>query len=234
MLIPRALRRISPHLPGSWELPVRATADIWDDVESEVRHLKEIGPCSGIALDVGANYGLYSFALARHYSSVISFEPNVLASQPLRAWRNERVVLHAIALSDCAEMAPLHIPLVNGKELAGWASLGQPRIDSLHEVHRIMVRKRTLDSFELNNVGFIKIDVEGHELRVIRGATETIHRCRPNILVELTDGGVENALRKMGYRRHSLPDLIGTAGSQQNAIFLPGERQLRAYYLDLS
>ena len=43
---------------------------------------------------------------------------------------------------------------------------------------------RTLDSFNLENVDFIKIDCEGYEENVLRGAMDTIRRCRPVVLVE--------------------------------------------------
>jgi hypothetical protein len=47
---------------------------------------------------------------------------------------------------------------------------------------------RTLDSFELDNVGFIKIDVEGAQLLVLMGAEETIKRNKPVMLVEILGG----------------------------------------------
>jgi FkbM family methyltransferase len=47
---------------------------------------------------------------------------------------------------------------------------------------------RTLDSFELDNVGFIKIDVEGAHLLVLKGAEETIKRNKPLMLVEILGG----------------------------------------------
>ena len=47
-----------------------------------------------------------------------------------------------------------------------------------------MVQTRTLDSFDLAECQFIKIDVEGHELEVLNGAKETLARCRPTVLVE--------------------------------------------------
>ena len=43
---------------------------------------------------------------------------------------------------------------------------------------------RTLDSFAVESVDFIKIDCEGYEDRVIEGASDTIKRCRPTIIVE--------------------------------------------------
>src|SRR5205814_1242528 len=43
---------------------------------------------------------------------------------------------------------------------------------------------RTLDSFELNFVDFIKIDCEGYEPQVLQGAKATLERCRPCVIVE--------------------------------------------------
>ena len=43
---------------------------------------------------------------------------------------------------------------------------------------------RRLDDLALGDVGFVKIDVEGHELAVLRGAAETLQRNRPPLLVE--------------------------------------------------
>jgi hypothetical protein len=57
--------------------------------------------------------------------------------------------------------------------------------------HRdVEVNVATLDSFGLSDIAFIKIDVEGHELSVLRGAVETIVRSRPNLLVEVEESRV--------------------------------------------
>ena len=52
-------------------------------------------------------------------------------------------------------------------------------------VETIRVPLRTLDSYNLSNIGFIKIDVEGHELDVLRGAEVTLRRDQPNLLIEI-------------------------------------------------
>lgn len=44
-----------------------------------------------------------------------------------------------------------------------------------------------LDDLDLGDIGFIKIDVEGFEARVIDGACETIARCRPVMLIEIEE-----------------------------------------------
>jgi hypothetical protein len=46
---------------------------------------------------------------------------------------------------------------------------------------------RTLDSYELQRLDLIKVDVEGHEFSVLEGARQTIERCRPSIIVEVEE-----------------------------------------------
>ena len=60
-------------------------------------------------------------------------------------------------------------------------------IDDVRLIKARKVQVRTLDSFELDNVSFIKIDVEGHEEAVIEGARGLLLRNRPVLLVESED-----------------------------------------------
>lgn len=50
---------------------------------------------------------------------------------------------------------------------------------------RVQVQIETLDNISINNIGFIKIDVEGHELEVINGARETLIKNKPILLIEI-------------------------------------------------
>jgi FkbM family methyltransferase len=59
----------------------------------------------------------------------------------------------------------------------------------------VTVPTRRLDEYELDAVGFIKIDVEGHELSVLRGGSETIRRCLPTMLIEIEERHKPNSLR---------------------------------------
>lgn len=61
-------------------------------------------------------------------------------------------------------------------------------------VQSIDVLAKRLDDLELDDVGFVKIDVEGHELAVLRGATETLTRNRPAVLVEAEERHHRNAV----------------------------------------
>lgn len=100
--------------------------------------------------------------------------------------RNVRV--HETALSDHAGVAKLLVPDNDG--LARIASSDTSDAVSAAAESELGVRTelgvqtRTLDSFNLADVGFLKIDAEGHELAVLRGAHETITTSRPVVFVE--------------------------------------------------
>ena len=63
------------------------------------------------------------------------------------------------------------------------------------------VKIRTLDSFNLKNVTFIKYDIEGYELRAIQGSEQTIKKYNPVIVVEQNKGNLDSVdlLKSWGY-----------------------------------
>ena len=80
-------------------------------------------------------------------------------------------------------MRSLSIPIgTNGVEHDAAASL-ERKLEGAFRVETVAVR--TLDSFAFEKVGFIKIDVEGHEAQVIEGARSTINASHPALLVEI-------------------------------------------------
>jgi len=152
--------------------------------EPELAVLADIVRAGSTAIDVGANRGIYSYAMSSIAGQIEAFEPNPTLAR-FAAWKlGRRARLHRVALSNRMGRAVLHIP---------YSEKGEPLhlLANLQDSHRAMsiaqieVELRTLDSFGFTNVGFIKIDVEGAEMDVIEGAARTISRDRPNLLVEL-------------------------------------------------
>ena len=139
----------------------------------------------GTAIDVGANEGLYSYVLAKLFDRVEAFEPNETASADLRDYDCPKINLHRVALSRSEGERTLHVPVSEGVVSSGWGSLERENLPPSESVTTQIVRTRTLDSYGVENVAFIKIDVEGHELQVLEGATETIARSRPIMLLEI-------------------------------------------------
>src|SRR5260370_18334280 len=117
------------------------------------------------------------------------------------------VDVNAIALSDVTGTAELHIPLIEGQAVLGCSTIAPEAAASYLTQQIIEVRTDLLDNVYRGQVGFVKIDVEGHELAVLHGARETIMRCHPRLLVEIeerhSNGGVLRTaafLDALGYR----------------------------------
>jgi FkbM family methyltransferase len=91
----------------------------------------------------------------------------------------DKVTPHRCALGNEAGTADYYIRSEDG------GGNGMKCLNAQDELRkRILVETRTLDSFRLENVGCIKIDVEGFEKEVLMGSTETIRRWKPTILFE--------------------------------------------------
>jgi hypothetical protein len=95
----------------------------------------------------------------------------------------------------------------------------------------------TLDSVYQGDVGFIKIDVEGHEQAVLDGAVQTIRRCRPRLLVEiderLSPGGLDRAkayFKDLDYRGY----FVQAGHIEPISLFSPDHLQNPADLPDLT
>ena len=163
----------------------------------------------GSALDIGAHVGAVSVYLSRKFEQVFAFEAVPSTFEYLR--RNTAELANVTALNVAAG------PAAGEVYFSHYPRHGQlSHVDggiAVEKTSRIgPVPVQTIDSMNLADVSFIKIDTEGFELPVIEGAVETIKRCRPLILVE--QNGNEEAhfgrprdeatdfLLKLGMRRH--------------------------------
>lgn len=159
------------------------------------------------AIDVGANFGGYVHFMRRHARRVLAYEPMPDFVQLLREKFPRDVVVSSLALSDRPGTVDLRMPIIDGMLLSGCSTIS-PNAAATYPSHRtITIRMDRLDNVYDGKVGFIKIDVEGHEQAVLEGAVDTIRRCLPRLLVEvdehLSPGGVARAkelLGGLGYR----------------------------------
>ena len=143
------------------------------------------------ALDIGANFGLLTLVMSRLVGPqgvVHAFEPNPVLRDILdRTFeRNQvqNVQLHSIALGDSSGYLPLQVPPNN----FGAASLVR-KINQPKQTHTVSVVK--LDDFirdtKITNIAIIKLDVEGFELHVLKGASSVLQNFRPIIIYENND-----------------------------------------------
>jgi len=222
----RVIRKsLGKLIPRRWRLPLeyylyRGGADC----EPELKWLEKICPRRGVAIDVGANIGVYSYKMAKLFPEVYCFEINPDLTGPLAAFGSERISVIAKGLSAAAGKLTLHIPVVNRIPLTGWASLEPGNCPDTDEHIEKSVEVATLDSYNLSDVSLIKIDVEGHELQVLAGAERTVKKYRPVVIAEVKEKNrpaVKQFFARFNYRQRTLDDLVGVIGAPENYIVLP-------------
>ncbi len=165
-------------------------ARAWKKGELELHLLPFLAAADKMAVDVGANKGIYTHFLAKLVTRVEAFEPNPKIFRILKRALPENVTAHPVALSNTAGTARLMVP----KRKVGYtnqgASLSETKIARVHQgadYGVVEVEARTIDSYDFRDLGFIKIDVEGFERPVLDGAAETIERERPVMLIEIEE-----------------------------------------------
>ena len=137
------------------------------------------------SVDVGAYSGLYSLYLSRKFKRVYTFEPIPELYDTLLSFKLKNTQVFNVALSSKNGNSVLHIPTSEKIARNAEASLVDRGTKDNINVKKISVACRSLDSFNITDLDFVKIDVEGHELDVIAGSTETIKKYTPTLLVEI-------------------------------------------------
>lgn len=168
-----------PSLWLRWHLMQRPAS-----AEIELSFLHKIVPDGAVTIDVGANCGLYTRELARVSSRVHAFEPSRQMASLLRQTSAANVSVHELALSDREGSAALFVPRDDNGLVHGLASI-EPQAEFLAKSGvETSVQTARLDEFIQQDVAFVKIDVEGHELSVLNGAVGLLERSQPIFLVE--------------------------------------------------
>jgi FkbM family methyltransferase len=193
-------------------------------------------------LDVGANRGLATDAmrLLVPQARIIACEPNPILYPDLRKLYGETpdITCLDIALGDMAVDATLWVPIYRHWIFDGLGSLDRDKAarwlnaDRLYffdrqqlQLREYTCRIRPLDSLDLSPA-FIKIDVQGHELQVLRGGEQTLRRCRPLLMVENPKSDAETAyLQALGYTICAFDDgrLIQDRAGKVNSFFLTAD-----------
>ena len=143
-----------------------------------------------VCLDIGSNIGQWTRPLSKKFESVVCFEPNPNFRECFEKNIQEKnVLLWPYGLSDKEHKAKQDF-----------------NSTVLHEEDGD-IDCRTLDSFGLTNVDFVKIDVDGFEIPLLNGARETLSKNDPVINIEMkrdkrTDIVVkcESILKDLGYK----------------------------------
>jgi FkbM family methyltransferase len=175
---------------------------VYPRVEPELARITDFVPPGGTAVDVGAWYGPWTRRMRRLADRVVAIEPNDQLVRSIESAFPEVRVVRAVA-SDGVGTAELFLP--DSGPAVGTSSL------ELGSGRSVTVRRVTIDGLGLQDVRFVKIDVEGHELAALRGAAETIHRDSPVLLIEVEERiqpiePIIDLLGDWGYRGYVLPE----------------------------
>jgi FkbM family methyltransferase len=191
----------------------------------DCRILKHVVKPGSVIVDAGANVGYFSLLFAkwmRGQGAIHAFEPF-----PETAERFERnlklnpefqpmIRLHRSALSDFAGRTNMSVP---DQKNQGCNHLGEGGENE--------VEVTTLDAFcekeRLTKVDLIKVDVEGSEVALLRGAEETIRRFRPILMIEVNPA----TLQRFGYASRDLIQAIGQHGYRMHYAGRFGLKLLR-------
>ncbi|GAA3990861.1 MULTISPECIES: FkbM family methyltransferase [Streptomyces] len=196
--------RVAPHLPT--RLVAAAARAVYPRFEPELARLADLCPDDcGTAVDVGGWYGPWTRRLSERASRVVTVEPVPHLARLLTSAAPANVRVVQAAAADRPGTARLWLPPDDAGD-RGVSSLVRRDIHG----RALEVPCVTLDELALKDVGFIKVDVDGSELAVLRGATGLLARDRPALFVELESriqpiAPVVTYLAMLGYDGWVLP-----------------------------
>lgn len=169
------------------------------------------------AVDVGSHVGFWAWDMAQRFKQVVCFEPVKANYECLvkNVAEFDNLKLHNVAVGDVAATCTVHAD----RQRPGNSGSYYVMPDATGSVDMV-----TLNQMALPGCDLLKIDVEGFELNVLKGATEVLQTYRPVIIMECTDrkfrgryeipeGAAQRWLQKRGYRE--------VAAMRPDKVFIP-------------
>jgi FkbM family methyltransferase len=169
-------------------------------------------PIKRTALDIGAHVGLWSMCLADHFNQLHAFEPmpdHIKCYRKNMAFYLEgmrHVQLYEVALGNEVGEGKMDVTLDNtgNAHIVGYSRMG------VNGQGAVSVDLRRLDDYTFEDVTFIKIDVEGFELEVVKGGEALIKSQKPVMVIEQKPGMGQ----RYGYGEREAVDLVITWGAK--------------------
>lgn len=145
---------------------------------------------NAIALDIGANIGNHALYLHKDFREIHCFEPNSETfrrlSRNVNANGISNIKMHQVALGDSDTIMDFRENLDGNLGNSGFVDESAHLQDAKVHFKRIPVRQadKFIEGLEIHRIDFVKIDVEGFELKVLNGLRKTIINHRPSIAFE--------------------------------------------------
>lgn len=178
-----------------WQLLARKVGN----EEPEIQLLPYLCDKHKISLDVGASGGSYAVHLVGLSKSCMAFEPLPKAALWLKRKLvfpdNLKLRIEMVAISDSSGTAALRFPATD----AGRSTLSTTNpVEELGPVEIVSVHTQMLDNYHFDDpIGLIKIDVEGHEEAVLRGARALLDSDHPALIIESEERHSPDAIKRI-------------------------------------
>ena len=233
----------------SYLLKKRLKRAIKKEYEKELKIIDKFADKSKDAIDIGVYRGVYSYKLSQNFKNIHSFEPNPLLFPYLNKNLKKiitNIKLYDLALSDTNGETELKLPLRskslfkdNIEELFKLGAATMHPSNNIREYKKVPIKTRKLDDILINNkVGFIKIDVEGHEKNVLVGGKSLISKNQPVMLIEIEERHTKipiietiNFVKNLNYECYYLLnenliniERLNDNNKENNFIFLPKKK----------
>lgn len=165
-------------ITGAAAGPAKGVAPILNLTESSQLNLaKDLIPKNGISFDIGANVGLYTLLFSRYSKKVYAFEP---------LYRNIEYLYQVLKINNVVNVEILHLAVSDFNGDMFFREGSNIALGKLNESGKIIVSVISLDSFIFNRRIYpdvLKVDVEGSELSVLKGAKEYLKKFNPIIFL---------------------------------------------------
>lgn len=180
-------------------------------------------------VDIGAHIGISIHCWAPRFQRVVAFEPMVdhydCLKENVKKFSN--VEIHNCGLSD--ETKTMRAAYRTGKNSGSFQFVTddwQPNPKKIQpQIYQIPSKR--LDAFELEEVDLIKIDVEGWELEVLKGAKQTILKNQPTLMIEFTGGNSHKSMRSYNVNEYyALIEELGyraVSSAGDDTIYIPND-----------
>lgn len=207
------------------------TGEYYDHEMEVIRSMVKFLPEDGVAYDIGGNVGVHTLVLAKYFKKgrVYVFEPQRLVFQQLVA----NIALNSLTNVYPQNMAlgnedgSLAVPALDPFKPASYGSLelGRPQVEDIGQWPDAGLPKETVPLKKVDNLGFpdpafIKIDVEGMELDVLKGAHDVIMRARPIMFIEYLKNDSSALLAGIKALNYDVYDFAPT----YNYLCIPSEK----------
>ena len=171
-----------------------------------------------IFVDVGANFGFYSLIASQIVGAaghVYSFEPSPSTLELLRL--NTHAYGNILVIDKAVSDRSGHLPFFHTPDYVNSGTVANPPFQAADEIVKINVKAIRLDDFFPSDfeINFLKVDIQGDDLRAINGAKSLIERSPGlKILVEWAPTWMENA----GYKIDDLPTALQDLGFNKLSV----------------